>query len=85
MPRSAAPQKNAANAPATVEAEAAASPPGPPPLPAPNMLELGILRDWVSYTRISITRLRNAGSVYAEPLTDFASVVEGVVNPDGAA
>jgi hypothetical protein len=49
------------------------------------MLELGILRDWVSYTRISITRLRNAGSVYAEPLTDFASVVEGVVNPDGAA
>ncbi len=53
-----------------------------PTLPEPGPLETQIMRDWVSYTKISLMRLEQASSAYAPMFSDFADVVDGVVNPD---
>ncbi len=58
--------------------------PETPSLPVPSPLELSILRDWVGYTRVSLIRLDQLSSAYAEMFHDFVDVVDGIVNPEGA-
>lgn len=55
-----------------------------PLLPPPSPFERGIIQDWVSYTRVSAQRMANSGSPYAEPLREFAAVMDDVLNPSAS-
>jgi hypothetical protein len=60
-----------------------AEPTPAPTLQPPSPIERSVLSDWVSYSKISHTRLVNASSQYAEFLGDMIGVMDDILNPEG--